>query len=431
MRASVLTPVLASLLCLGALSTPASAASAPPAQPAAAAAPAGQPDAADEHGEQPSRDESGDERDRAAADAAAAKADRAAEAAEAEQQTQAVARAQARVDELRAEVERTTAELTEGTRRLQEGQARLAQVRGEAERVRGAARQAEAEARTAQARLESIVGAAYRMPKADDVDWALATEPGRLLAAARAAEDLEHVQGNQQEALRDAQVKSAAAQELARRAAELQGDAERQAQELTAQVSTLQRQALDTRARLETAAQQLGSAQAAADAEQQARAAAARPSLQVPSLPRFVPPTPTGGGATCQGTSTAGYPNGFLPDTALCPLVVGNGHKLRADAAAAFNRMYAAGAPCITDSYRSYAGQVDLYQRKPNLAAVPGTSNHGWGIAVDFGCGADSFDSPAYAWLKANAGAFGFAHPTWAEPGGSRPEPWHWEYIGS
>ena len=32
--------------------------------------------------------------------------------------------------------------------------------------------------------------------------------------------------------------------------------------------------------------------------------------------------------------------------------------------------------------------------------------------------------------MKANAPAYGFVHPDWAEPGGSRPEPWHWEYVG-
>ncbi len=134
--------------------------------------------------------------------------------------------------------------------------------------------------------------------------------------------------------------------------------------------------------------------------------------------------------ATCRGGATRGYANGFLPLSALCPLSVGGGHRLRADAAAAFNRMAAAHALCVNDSYRSYAEQVDVYQRKPALAAVPGTSNHGWGVAVDLGCGAESFGTPMYRWLKANAPRYGFVHPAWAEPGGSRPEPWHWEYVG-
>ena len=127
----------------------------------------------------------------------------------------------------------------------------------------------------------------------------------------------------------------------------------------------------------------------------------------------------------------AGYANGMLPVGALCPLDGTNGLLLRADAAAAFNRMAAAGGmPCAGDSYRSYGEQVAVYRTRPGLAAVPGTSNHGWGVAVDFACGADQFGSPAYRWLKANGPRFGWNHPAWAEPGGSRPEPWHWEFTG-
>ncbi|MGY1779350.1 D-alanyl-D-alanine carboxypeptidase family protein [Geodermatophilus sp. SYSU D01036] len=130
-----------------------------------------------------------------------------------------------------------------------------------------------------------------------------------------------------------------------------------------------------------------------------------------------------------------GYPNGLIPPSALCPIGVG-GHSLRCDAAAAWRAMSAAfasafGQPlCITDSYRTYAGQVRLYGEKPALAAVPGTSNHGWGLAVDLCGGVDGFGTPQYAWMVANAGRFGWLHPTWADPGNGREEPWHWEYAG-
>ncbi len=131
-----------------------------------------------------------------------------------------------------------------------------------------------------------------------------------------------------------------------------------------------------------------------------------------------------------------GYPNGLIPPSAMCELGVG-GHSLRCDAAAAYRAMsgaYAAafGGPlCITDSYRTYAGQVKLYGEKPALAAVPGTSNHGWGLAVDLCGGIQTFGTPQYAWMVANAGRFGFLHPTWADPGNGREEPWHWEYAGT
>ena len=131
-----------------------------------------------------------------------------------------------------------------------------------------------------------------------------------------------------------------------------------------------------------------------------------------------------------------GYPNGLIPPSAMCPLGVA-GHSLRCDAAAAYRAMSAAfaaafGTPiCITDSYRTYASQVRLYGQKPALAAVPGTSNHGWGLAVDLCGGIERFGTAQYTWMKANAGRFGYLHPDWAEPGRGREEPWHWEYAGT
>jgi LAS superfamily LD-carboxypeptidase LdcB len=87
------------------------------------------------------------------------------------------------------------------------------------------------------------------------------------------------------------------------------------------------------------------------------------------------------------------------------------------------------------DCYRDYSGQV--YWRtwwcnvgKCANAAIPGTSNHGLGLAVDLCGGVERFGSPGFLWMKSNAGRFGFVHPGWAEPGGSKPEPWHWEFAG-
>ncbi|SOE02852.1 D-alanyl-D-alanine carboxypeptidase family protein [Blastococcus haudaquaticus] len=134
--------------------------------------------------------------------------------------------------------------------------------------------------------------------------------------------------------------------------------------------------------------------------------------------------------------SWGGYPNGLIPPSAMCPIGAG-AHSLRCDAAAAYRAMSAAfagafGTPlCITDSYRTYESQVRLYGQKPALAAVPGTSNHGWGLAVDLCGGVERFGTPQYAWMKANAGRFGYLHPDWAEPGNGREEPWHWEYAGT
>ncbi|NEK84543.1 D-alanyl-D-alanine carboxypeptidase [Blastococcus saxobsidens] len=171
-----------------------------------------------------------------------------------------------------------------------------------------------------------------------------------------------------------------------------------------------------------------------------------RPSL--PQRPAADVPGPAGGALRmeCGNTvyppsydgarSWGGYPNGLIPPSAMCPLGVA-GHSLRCDAAAAYRALSAAyaaqfGGPiCITDSYRTYSSQVRLFGEKPALAAVPGTSNHGWGLAVDLCGGIQTFGTPQYAWMVANAGRFGFLHPTWADQGNGREEPWHWEYAGT
>jgi hypothetical protein len=93
------------------------------------------------------------------------------------------------------------------------------------------------------------------------------------------------------------------------------------------------------------------------------------------------------------------------------------------------------GPPRNESCYRSYEMQVwwrDFYCFfvDCSYAAVPGTSVHGWGRAVDLedGAGELTFSSAGYRWLQANAWRWGFVHPAWAEPGGSSPEPWHWEH---
>jgi len=132
-------------------------------------------------------------------------------------------------------------------------------------------------------------------------------------------------------------------------------------------------------------------------------------------------------------TGWGGYSNGMIPAGKLCALASG-GHMLRCDAAAAYARLAAAyraqfgKSLCITDSYRSYASQVSLYQRKPSLAALPGTSNHGWGVAVDLCGGVDKYNTTQYQWMKSHAPAYGWLHPAWADQGGNREEPWHWEF---
>ncbi|MBW3602666.1 MAG: D-alanyl-D-alanine carboxypeptidase family protein [Actinobacteria bacterium] len=128
-----------------------------------------------------------------------------------------------------------------------------------------------------------------------------------------------------------------------------------------------------------------------------------------------------------------GYANGRIPAAVLA--AVAPGERLRADAADAWRRMTAAhraqlGRPIgVTDTYRSYSQQVELAAYKGTLAATPGSSNHGWGLAVDLVV-PGGYDDPTYRWLAANGPRFGWVNPDWAREGGSKPEPWHWEFVG-
>ena len=84
----------------------------------------------------------------------------------------------------------------------------------------------------------------------------------------------------------------------------------------------------------------------------------------------------------------------------------------------------------LTDAYRTYDEQWDIfdfgYCQKTGLfrkvdyletqVAPPGTSNHGWGMAVDLG------PTKAREWIKKNGG-------TWDWHWGEVPsEPWHFTY---
>lgn len=139
----------------------------------------------------------------------------------------------------------------------------------------------------------------------------------------------------------------------------------------------------------------------------------------------------------CDGRIPAGadWANGRIPANDLCTLWEKD-HSLRADAAVAIAKLNLAykkrfGKPiCLTDSYRSLSDQYRLRAIKPGLAAVPGTSQHGWGLAVDLCGGVDNYGSVQYRWLRANAPDYGWDNPDWALPGGSGPtEPWHWEFL--
>ncbi len=137
-----------------------------------------------------------------------------------------------------------------------------------------------------------------------------------------------------------------------------------------------------------------------------------------PLLPNCVPPA-----------SFEGEINGQLPADHLCLLPDGKNY-LRADAAQSFaqmNEQFKAEfgrSICIGEGYRSYGDQVRIKSLRGYLAASPGTSMHGYGVAFDL-CGGDDKGAPK-EWLEKKSDAYGFFNPNWAKY--RLLEPWHFEY---
>jgi len=175
-------------------------------------------------------------------------------------------------------------------------------------------------------------------------------------------------------------------------------------------------------------------AQAAADAAAQAAAAAADQAAADAAAQAAADAAAAQRAAWKQ--SLQGYSNGKIPESALCGVSFDASVRLRCDAAEqldVLNNAYQARFGTnmvISDSYRSYAGQVSCLRTRGYLCAAPGTSNHGNGVAVDFGGGIETFGTKQHAWMDDNAPGLQWVHPSWAEPRGSKPEAWHWEYSG-
>ena len=104
------------------------------------------------------------------------------------------------------------------------------------------------------------------------------------------------------------------------------------------------------------------------------------------------------------------------------PLVYRQGHGMRPDVAAAFDRMAAAAAQSglalvVNSAFRSDAEQAELFAAHPDpkWVAPPGHSLHRCATELDLG------PETAYGWLAANSGRFGFVQRySW--------EAWHYGY---
>ncbi|MBB2922853.1 M15 family metallopeptidase [Cellulomonas cellasea] len=192
------------------------------------------------------------------------------------------------------------------------------------------------------------------------------------------------------------------------------------------------------------------SAWEAAAAKAPARAApTARPAA--PAAPAEEPAPAAGGRpvdaagnvlwVTSVPTADGDGSNGNLPMSAMCRIPwgtdqLGYAQYLRCDAAEALTDLEAAFRAAFGESiamdltYRSYADQVAMKQALGPLAAKPGTSSHGLGIALDVQEWPDvyGFGTRRYEWLVANGPTYGWYAPARVRAGATYPEYWHFEY---
>ena len=149
-------------------------------------------------------------------------------------------------------------------------------------------------------------------------------------------------------------------------------------------------------------------------------------------------------------------PDGYVPPDLVVPAVPlrpdRDSIELSAPAARAFEAMVADAATAgfalqLNGGYRSYEHQQELYDlyvdtygpdAAADLVAEPGTSEHQTGLAADVGlvdlpADATFGETPASAWVAANAHRFGFVvryPPAKADITGYRNEPWHLRHLG-
>lgn len=192
---------------------------------------------------------------------------------------------------------------------------------------------------------------------------------------------------------------------------------------------------------------QAAAEQAAQDAAQRAtpRAVApAAPAPAAPAAPQCVNDSTYTGTPFYTSAPGAGGDgsNGNIPASQMTRLTwghdtVGTPQYLRTPAAQALDRLNAAyrarfGSDLDIDlTYRSYDSQVAMRNELGTIAAVPGTSSHGTGNALDvpeWSCYA--FGSVRRDWLVTNGPAYGWVSPSWARQGSSNPEYWHYEFTG-
>ena len=139
-----------------------------------------------------------------------------------------------------------------------------------------------------------------------------------------------------------------------------------------------------------------------------------------------------------RGRRPPGYPNGQIPTDALCPLWGTSGQRaarrrrrgLQRDEPGVRRDLRRARSASPTPTAATPAGRRPR-RASPTLAAVARHEQPRLGRrASTCATACRSSARRSTCGCAHNAMAYGWFHPAWAQAGGSKPEPWHWEFAG-
>jgi hypothetical protein len=165
------------------------------------------------------------------------------------------------------------------------------------------------------------------------------------------------------------------------------------------------------------------------------------------TLKEIVESYSSGRGGTTRNIKGIAYKNGELPPDKLRPILNeakynfpaenksdGSRVRLFTEASLALDKLLAAATHAniklrINSAYRTFSDQSRIFRQNCSRGkcdpptASPGTSNHGFGLAVDLANNNGkklATSMPEYKWVAENAPKFGFKRIA--------SEAWHWEY---
>lgn len=309
---------------------------------------------------------------------------------------------------LKKQADKSSAELSAATKRYEKNKSSVKLAKARLQRTQVASARADQVYEKYRSRVGSFAGSAYQAPLPDQNSVLLTSKDGK--EAIDKATSLNIMSKGEQAAVELASTEKRRADVLAEQAEKLAAKTTAMQKKLAAEVKTLRKRSAESTRKLTKLLNRLAGGAASRYAS--------RAVLD----------------ARCKNADydSGSFSNGLVPEWALCSLPGYSGEQLRGDAArgfvdanAAFHDQFGK-KMCITDSYRSLSEQQAVYAQKPGLAAVPGTSNHGEGLALDLCGGINRFGTAEHNWLAANGPKYGWVHPDWAKC--CPAEAWHFEY---